>query len=330
MARNDRIARLFGVLDHLARSKRGLPLRSLAERGGWKLRSVYRDIEALQLAGFPVAHADNGYRLMEGWVPATQLGVDREELLALYLARQQAVGWRGSRVGEALERLYAKLASPARGSGTLIPMDLGESFSVAAPAARDHATHGQTVATIDRAIRERRVLSAIYESLDGDVTRRAIEPAQLHWDPRLEALYLIAHCRLRKDIRIFATHRFKAVACQREVFAPRPGVTSTEALRHAFRVWRDDHVIPIRLAFTGRAARLVTERKWHPSQRVTRAAGRVIFEAEIAGFGEAVPWILSFGAECTVLEPPELGDRVRAAIGGNPVAARNPRRRTER
>ncbi len=313
MSRNDRIARLFRVLDHLARSKRGLPLKILADREGWKLRSLYRDIEALEKAGFPLLHEGGRYRIIEGWVPATQLGIDSDELLALYLARQQAAGWRGSRIGEALERLYGKLATPGNGSGVLVPKGLGEGFSVALPTARDYAAHARTVATLDRAVRERLVVTAVYESIDGDVTRRAIEPAQLHWDPRLEALYVIAYCRLRQDIRIFAAHRFRAVSCGRTQFSPRPGVTSEIALRHAFRVWRDDHVVPVRLAFTGRAARLVAERRWHPTQKLKRQEGSVIFEAEVAGFGEVVPWILSFGAECTVLEPEELRDRVRAA-----------------
>jgi hypothetical protein len=44
-----------------------------------------------------------------------------------------------------------------------------------------------------------------------------------------------------------------------------------------------------------------------------QTGGDVVFEAEVAGFGEVLPWVLSFGAECTVLEPEELRERVREA-----------------
>ena len=57
----------------------------------------------------------------------------------------------------------------------------------------------------------------------------------------------------------------------------------------------------------------MSERTWHPSQRIKREPGYVLFEAEVGGFGELMPWVLSFGAECRVLEPSELAARVRAA-----------------
>jgi predicted DNA-binding transcriptional regulator YafY len=73
MARNDRIARLLQVLLELANSRRGLPLRTLAERGGWKLRSVYRDIEAIEKAGIPIERHEGRYRIMSGWTPPPPL-----------------------------------------------------------------------------------------------------------------------------------------------------------------------------------------------------------------------------------------------------------------
>jgi predicted DNA-binding transcriptional regulator YafY len=312
MSRNDRIARLFRVLNQLATSKRGLPIKALADREGIPLRSLYRDIEAIEKAGFPLLHEDGRYRLLPGWMPATQMGIDEEELLALFLAREQATGWSGSQIGQALDRLYAKLAAAPGKSGTLMPKGLAIGFTQAAPAARDYRKHRQSVATLDRAIRERLLTTAVYEAISGEVTQRRIEPAQLHWDARLEALYLIAYCRLRQDIRVFAAHRFRAVSLGRETFQPRPGVSSQEALRHSFRVWRAAEVVRVQLCFEGRAARLIAERRWHPSQRLRRiGGGDLLFEAEVAGVAEITPWILSFGTECTVLGPDTLAERIR-------------------
>ncbi len=288
-------------------------LARLADQEGWKLRSIYRDLDALNKAGFPVAGENGRYRLMEGFLPATQLGVDDEELLALYLVRQQAAGWQGTRMGEALDRLHGKLATPHGGTGRLLPAGLGGAFGAPPPAARDYAAFRDAVSVLDRATREHHLVDVVYESVDGEVTRRTLEPAQLHWDPRLEALYLIAWCRLRKDVRVFATHRFKAVSPRRDLFEPRPDVSSQVALRHAFRVWRA-RVVEVRLRFEGRAARLVAERRWHPSQTTRKdERGGLVVTVEVAGIDEITPWILSFGAECRVLEPDELRERVRLA-----------------
>jgi predicted DNA-binding transcriptional regulator YafY len=167
---------------------------------------------------------------------------------------------------------------------------------------------------LDRACRDRIVVDVVYESVDGETTHRALEPTQLHWDARLETLYLIAWCRLRQDIRFFATHRFKLVKPQNATFVPRPGVSSQAALKHAFRVWRAEKITRVRLRFTGRAARLVGERTWHASQKTRReAAGALSFEVEVAGLREITHWILSFAAECEVLEPATLRDEVREA-----------------
>jgi proteasome accessory factor B len=328
MGRNDRIARLFRVLEHLVRAKRGVPLKTIADREGWALRSLYRDIEALEKAGVPIRNENGLFSVMEGWTPAAQLGVDAEELLALYVARQQAAGWQGTRVAAALDRLYGKLAAPARGTGTLVPAGLGEGFTAAPLVARDWAATKNHVAVLDHAIAGRHVVTAIYESLDGEVTRRQLEPAQLHWDARLETLYLVAWCRLRDDVRVFAAHRFRKVSPERMAFTPRPELASELALRHAFRVWREARVAHVVLRFVGRGARLVAERRWHPSQKLGKLPGGALrLELDVAGVGELTPWILSFGAECEVLEPATLREAVRdahaAAAGTAPSVNRS-------
>jgi predicted DNA-binding transcriptional regulator YafY len=325
MSRNTRIARILKLAERMARSRHGIVVARYAAAEGVPVRSVYRDLDALNQAGFPVVPDGGRYRLLDNWMPAAQLGVSADELLALHLARQQAAGWEGTLLADALQRLYGKLATPRGGTGKLVPAGLGGGFSLVPPAARDYAGFRNTVAVLDRACREHVVVDASYESVDGAITQRAIEPAQLHWDPRLETLYLIAWCRLREDVRVFATHRFRVVSPRREGFAPRADLSSQTALKHAFRVWRADRVVAVECRFTGRAARLVEERRWHPSQKTRRDGDGLIFTVEVAGLQEITPWILSFGPECAVLAPAELRERVREAhlrAAGGPARRR--------
>ncbi|MFM7162694.1 MAG: WYL domain-containing protein, partial [Planctomycetaceae bacterium] len=51
----------------------------------------------------------------------------------------------------------------------------------------------------------------------------------------------------------------------------------------------------------------ITERNWHPTQQQTLTPdGGVILEFDVSSLIEVRRWIMSWGAECQVLEPSEL------------------------
>ncbi len=195
----------------------------------------------------------------------------------------------------------------------------------------DYWAHRAVVATLERAITERRAVTCHYAALTtGEETTRVIEPAELHWEPRLESLYVIAYCRLRSAVRTFAVHRFKAVTLTDEKVAPRPGVTSKAALKQAFRVWRDKTVERVEIRFTPRRAPESRERKWHPSQRIEvdpEVAGGLIISLEVAGLAEIERWVLGFGADAEVLAPAALVARVRDQLAAAQERYARPARR---
>jgi len=67
LARNDQIVRILTVARALSQSRRGVSLKALAARHGWSWRTVYRDVDALERAGFPVEKENGRYRLIDGW-----------------------------------------------------------------------------------------------------------------------------------------------------------------------------------------------------------------------------------------------------------------------
>ena len=67
------------------------------------------------------------------------------------------------------------------------------------------------------------------------------------------------------------------------------------------------------LCFSGRAAQLVRERNWHPSQRIQESTdGTLELRMTLNSLEEIVPWILSWGKECRVLSPPKLQRKVES------------------
>lgn len=68
----------------------------------------------------------------------------------------------------------------------------------------------------------------------------------------------------------------------------------------------------IRLRFSSLVARNVSEVQWHKTQRVIENGdGTIDVLFTVSGFREIVWWILGYGPEVEVLEPPALRELVR-------------------
>jgi predicted DNA-binding transcriptional regulator YafY len=68
----------------------------------------------------------------------------------------------------------------------------------------------------------------------------------------------------------------------------------------------------VKIRFTKDIAGYITEKSWHPSQKVSaRSDGSVIFEAEVAGTEEIKHWVLRWGAAAEVLAPESLREEIR-------------------
>ena len=314
MPRNDQIVRILSVARALAASRRGVSLKALAEREGWHWRTVYRDRDALQAAGFPIEEPSPGrYKLANGWATPNLPAVDTDEIAAFFVLRALAGSWRTTALGKPLDRLWHKITSPAGQQGALLPSREAW-FAVRSPLAVDYRAHAKTIATFEKAVRERTVVACRYAALStGETTAREIEPGELYWDPGLESLYVIGWCRLRRDVRVFALHRFLAATLGGETFVPRGEARSAAAFKHAFRVWRDGNVETMRVRFSRAAAQEIRERTWRPGQRIEEEpGGTIVLALKVAGTAEIARWILGFGGEAEVLAPAAL----RAEVAG--------------
>ena len=316
MASGDQIARILALAHELATSKRGVSLRVLAERKGWRPRSLYRDIAALQAAGFPVVSEGNRYRLAEGWAPPNTGAATGDEVAALFVMRQITAGIRPTGIARALDRLWAKLSPRRAGQQELFPRATPPGFATRTTLGIDYTAHRRIVGTLERAITDRVAVRCRYQALStNQATSRVIEPGDLYWDPGLETLYLIGWCRLRQSVRVFAVHRFRACVLSDEHFAPRPEAQSRTALRHAFRVWRADHTDTVRIHFSPTIAPEIRERRWHKSQRIEEEAdGSLVLTLEVAGLPEVEHWVLGYADHAQVLAPLALAENVGARL----------------
>lgn len=310
------MARLYTLVMDLARAKYGLPVEALARRRGWRPRTVYRDLHALEEAGFPVTRADGArWKLIDGWNERIPFPLPVGQLLALHVARDLMAPLRATPLARELDALFERLTGAklhaAAAQGELFP-HFQKILATRSQLAIDYANHTAVLETLCRAAETERTVRAVYYAeTRRELTRRRIDPYCLYYDPQLEALYVFAWCHLRRAMRTFAVHRFRQASLTERKFERPPDFTPERHLRGAFRIWRGENTARVRLAVDPEAAGWVTERRWHASQKVRRRpGGGAEIEFTVDGVQELKRFILQLGAAVEVLEPEWLREEI--------------------
>ncbi len=313
--RGEQVARLYTLVRDLARSRQGIPAATLAERHGWKLRTVYRDLHSLEDAGFPVTQGPGAkWKLVDGWKEEVPFPLSSGELLSLYIARDLMRPLGAAQPVKDFNSLLQKLTVPrARRSGKqrdLFPEFLSP-LSTPSALGIDYEPHAEAIDEIWNATLSHHTIDCEYYTASrGEVTQRRLDPYALHFDPTLESLYLFAWCHLRTEVRTFAVHRFRSIEVSEDTFEVDRTFDVDRHLTGAFRIWRAGNVEKIALRLAASAS-WVVERQWHPTQEVREESdGTYKLALEVADQAELRRFILGLGADVEVLEPAGLREEI--------------------
>ena len=225
-----RLERLLAIALFLG-ARRRARASDLAGRFGVSLRTIYRDMDSLAEAGFPVeGNAGDGYRLsQESYL--RPLALDETEAEILTVAAHALAASVDGPMREALATATAKLQAAMRPAARRRISQL--EARIATP---DFVRSTAPRAAMLEAIRERRAASIRYlDPRSGKSSRRTIEPVGLVC--RGDAWWLVAWCRLRKDARAFRVDRVFEWKPAGD-FAPREGFSFDDIVR------RDRHLAP--------------------------------------------------------------------------------------
>lgn len=285
-----KIDRLVGILTVLLRQG-SATAPELAARFEVSRRTISRDVEDLCRAGIPLVTTQGyggGISVAEGYRLRPDL-LTREELETL-LAGLGGIG-SVSRPGQ-LAGLLDKLPPGGPPGDSPVAIDLASHY-------QDSLTH--KIGLIRDAIRQKRLLTFRYYYEKGEC-RRTVEPYRLLY--RWQDWYLWGWCLLRQDFRLFKLARL----WEAETGGAFPGRELPPGEPDPDRCFCGA-AFRLKAVFApGAAYRLVEE--YGPGCWTETERG-LLLERDFSGWRNMAEWVLSFGDQAEVLEPPALREELR-------------------
>jgi predicted DNA-binding transcriptional regulator YafY len=302
-------ARQWKILRLIEGRKRGYSAKGLAHELDANLRTIYRDLEALQEAGFPLYDDKTGkhshWRMVDGFKSNLPLPFTMTELMSLHMSRDLLRVFDGTVFQESMESLFHKVKT-ALPPNTIRYLDrIAHGVSIGFGPAKDHEKAKETISMASEATGQRKRVQIQYiASSTGQMTSRKIDPYQV-WAMN-GGFYLIGFCHLRGSVRTFALERVKSLSILDESFHYPEDFSLEDYLQTAFKVMRGDPEM-VQIRFAPWVSGVVQERIWHPSQEIREQVdGGLIITMEIPINYEIISWILGFGSAAEVLRPESL------------------------
>ena len=313
MARGDQLARQWRILQSLIASRSGKSAADLAQELEYHWRTVYRDLEALQLAGFPIytdrVEGKNLWSVLDSARHNIPIPLNLTELMALYFSRGLMTVLKESIFYESLESFFQKIKAtlPAE---TIKYLDrIEESFEVGSKPYKLYGQLRESIDAISEATVQRNIIEIEYFTMSRkEKTQRKVAPYKIWFFDG--AFYLVGNCGLREDIRIFALDRIKSLKLTDETFEMPADFKVEDFMQTSFGVFRGKPQ-DVRIRFAAEIAGYISEKTWHQTQTIEpQKDGSIIFEARVAGTDEIKYWLMTWGAKAEVLAPQSLRDEM--------------------
>lgn len=331
MPRNAEVIRQWTILKELEASRRST-IDDLAELTGVTTRTIRRDLEALQEAGFPLfdeVHDGKKFWTMEqkAFRRLDDTGFTLAELSALYFSRSLveclAAAPFQEDVRSAFDKLAGALTPGMRQLLDRLPLVMqakAEPGSSVAPGddedVRAAAKRSARVAQLLDATMHNRRTSMRYHSFSSDREKDyVVEPYRLVFAQG--GMYLMAFVPEYGQMRTFAVERILSLSVSEDRFEPQE--LAEDVFAHSLGV-NQGPPERIAIAFEPRLARHIKGRVWHVSQEIDEQPdGSLHLVLQVCNDWALRSWILGFGPSARVVSPPALvaqikdeADRVRA------------------
>lgn len=313
--RNQEVIRQWQILKDVESSRTGVTIHELAERAGVTTRTIRRDLQALQEAGFALfdegeEHDTKRWKLDTQPFRTVQEGLAVEDVAALFLSRsivEALSAWPlADELRIALGKIEGALNPRMREFLSALPQVISTKAAPRAGAGRDLV---DVTRRLFDAVRDRREVTMRYFSAASSRAKSYdVHPYRIALAHG--GVYLIAWVPQYEEFRTFAVERIERLSVQEstfrrtrelpaDVFGSSLGVFAAEPER-------------IEVEFTARVSPYVRGRVWHESQHIEELPdGRLRVTLHVSHDWALRSWLLGFGADARAISPASLVTAMR-------------------
>lgn len=161
------------------------------------------------------------------------------------------------------------------------------------------------------AVVQQRAIAIDYSTKGANSSSRTIEPQRLcNYQGRW---YLLAHCRLRRELRMFHIARITRAELTQEKITFQEGLEE-RYLQASFGIFKGKEPQTAEILFTGTAAELVRHQHWHREQQLEPVDNGVLLRLPVSDHREIAMKVLQYGSQAQVLRPDSLREKVAGEI----------------
>lgn len=327
MARNEQLIRQHKILQILERNRFGATLEEIRDCVVEELgltsihpRSIRRDIEALQSAGFfiLVEESQRGkvWKMSRADKGLQKVSISASEVIALSVGRDLLLPLVGTQFWQGIESFWNKLQEQ-------LPPGVWEHYEqyrktlyVTGTPAKKYEKQQGILSTVNRAIREHRRLAIDYQRPGKPMSRRKLEPYGLAIYQ--SSIYILAFehpARGEVSLKHWKLDRILWADALDEWYKFDASVDLQQHLGQSIGIFSGQQSTLYRIRVTDLAAKWIEEDPWHAEQQLTSNEDGTV-ELTIPAYHpmEVIQKVLQLGREAEVLEPKECRDMIAEMI----------------
>ena len=305
----NRLNRLTAILTQL-QSKRHITAEEIANRFEISLRTVYRDIRALEEAGVPLTgETGKGYSLVEGYrLPPVMF--DEKEAYSLLLAEKVIEKFTDREISLRFQSALIKIKSVLKDRQKTALNHLDEQVVYYNRDMNTPDNKGLAIQGILTSLSDFRVLQFNYTTfLKEEITSRAVEPVGMYFSK--ENWYLIAYCKLREDYRTFRIDRIRDLQVTEKKFT-----TNHPSLKSYLKKMEEGHQLTkIVIQMEASHVKFIDSHKYNQGfvmqENIEQKVQLTFMVGSIEFFAR---WIISLADIVTIISPSTLSDRLEALL----------------